>query len=139
MLETEHGAETEVGIVLGVDTHLDVHVAAALDLLGRRLDAVSVSADARGYEALVGWAEELGPVVCAGVEGTSSYGAGLVRYLNRVGMKVVEVERPKPRHLRRNNKSDPKDAEAAARAVLGRPVVHARPAALGFRRFGRQE
>jgi transposase len=31
---------------------------------------------------------------------------------------VVEVERPKRRHLPRRGKSDPKDAEAAARAVL---------------------
>jgi transposase len=30
----------------------------------------------------------------------------------------MEVERPKRRHLRRNGKSDPIDAEAAARAVL---------------------
>jgi transposase len=109
---------TEAGIVLGVDTHLDVHVAVALDCLGRRLNAISVPADARGYEALVVWAEEFGPIRCAGVEGTSSYGAGLARYLSRVGIEVAEVERPKRRHLRRNGKSDPKDAEAAARVVL---------------------
>jgi transposase len=30
----------------------------------------------------------------------------------------MEVERPKRRHLRRKGKSDPIDAEAAARAVL---------------------
>jgi transposase len=30
----------------------------------------------------------------------------------------MEVERPKRRHLRRDGKSDPIDAEAAARAVL---------------------
>ena len=123
MLRTPQEAETEVGIVLGVDTHLDAHVAVALDRLGRRLDAVSVPADARGYRALVGWAEGLGPVACAGVEGTSSYGAGLARHLSRAGIKVLEVERPKRRHLRRNGKSDPKDAEAAARAVLAGDVA----------------
>ena len=59
-----------------MDAHLDVHVAVAPDRLGRRLDAVSVPADARGYGALVRrWAEGLGPVACAGVEGTSSCGA----------------------------------------------------------------
>ncbi len=79
---------------------------------------MSVPADARGYRSLVEWAEELGPVVCAGVEGTSSYGAGLAHYLSRAGIEVLEVERPKRRHLRRNGKSDPKDAEAAARTVL---------------------
>jgi len=29
--------ETEVAVVLGVDTHLDFHVAVAVDHLGRRL------------------------------------------------------------------------------------------------------
>jgi transposase len=52
------------------------------------------------------------------VEGTSSYGTGLARYLTSVGVAVAEAERPKRRHLRRNGKSDPLDAEAAARAVL---------------------
>lgn len=121
MPNSSQEAEIEVGIVLGVDTHLDVHVAVALDQLGRRLDAISIPTDARGYGTLLGWAKRLGFVVCAGVEGTSSYGAGLARYLSRAGIKVLEVERPKRRHQRnsrRNGKSDPLDAEAAARAVL---------------------
>ena len=48
----------------------------------------------------------------------SSYGAGLARYLTAAGVAVAEVERPKLRHRRRNGKSDPIDAETAARAVL---------------------
>ncbi len=75
----------------------------------------------KGYESLLAWAEGFGPVRCAGVEGTSSYGAGLARYLRAVGIEVREVERPKRRHQRssrRNGKSDLIDAEAAARAVL---------------------
>ena len=37
----------------------------------------------------------------------------------RIGpLPVAEAERPKRRHLRRNGKSDPLDAEAATRAVL---------------------
>jgi hypothetical protein len=40
-----------------------------------------------------------------------------------VGIRVVEVERPKRRHLKRNGKSDPKDAETAARAVLAGEVA----------------
>lgn len=55
---------------------------------------------------------------CAGIEGTSSYGAGLSRHLKAAGVSAVEVERPKRQHLRRKGKSDPIDAEAAARAVL---------------------
>ena len=106
------------GVVLGVDTHLDLHVAVALDQLGRRLGELTVPTTTKGYERLLRWAESFGGVLCAGIEGTSSYGAGLARYLKLAGVSVVEVERPKRRHLRRKGKSDPIDAEAAARAVL---------------------
>jgi transposase len=113
--------ETEVGVVLGVDTHLDSHVAVAVDHLGRRLGESSVPTTLKGYERLLCWAEGFGPVRCAGVEGTSSYGAGLARHLRSRGIEVLEVERPKRqrRSSRRHvEKSDPSDAEAAARAVL---------------------
>src|SRR5215210_4110991 len=109
-------AATEV--ILGVDTHLDVHVAVALDRLGRRLGELSVPTTAKGYESLVRWAEGFGTVRCAGVEGTSSYGAGITRYLRTAAILVTEVERPKRRHLHRSSKSDSRDAESAARAVL---------------------
>src|SRR5215211_7881647 len=105
-------------VILGVDTHLDLHVAVALDQLGRRLGQTSVPTSTRGYARLLRWAGGFGIVGCVGIEGTSSYGAGLARYLHSAQIPVVEVERPKRRHLRRNGKSDPIDAEAAARAVL---------------------
>ena len=110
-------------VVLGVDTHLDLNVAVALDQLGRRLGELRVPTTTRGCERLLCWAEGFGPVGCAGVEGTSSYGAGLARHLKAAGVSVVEVERPKRRHLRRKGKSDPIDAEAAARAVLAGKAV----------------
>jgi hypothetical protein len=109
-------AATEV--VLGVDTHLDVHVVVALDHLGRRLGELTVPTTAKGYESLVCWAEGFGTVRCAGVEGTSSYGAGIARHLKTAAIPVTEVERPRRRHLHRNSKSDSRDAERAARAVL---------------------
>ena len=64
----------------------------------------------KGYQRLLRWAEGFGSVRCAGVEGTSSYGAGLARHLRAKGIEVLEVERPK--HRRRSsrsnvNKSDP--------------------------------
>jgi transposase len=113
--------DTEVETILGVDTHLDFHVAVALDHLGRRLGESSVPTTVKGYERLLRWAEGFGPVRCAGVEGTSSYGAGLARHLRARGIEVLEVERPERR--RRGSrcnleKNDPSDAEAAARAVL---------------------
>jgi len=115
-------SSTGVEVILGVDTHLDFHVAVALDHLGRRLGDSSVPTTPKGYERLLRWAEGFGPLRCAGVEGTSSYGAGLARHLRARGIEVLEVERPK--HRRRSSrgnlqkKSDPSDAEAAARAVL---------------------
>ena len=122
---TTIGAErpdtTEVAVILGVDTHLDFHVAVVLDHLGRRLGQASVPTTAKGYERLLCWAEDFGPLRCAGVEGTSSYGAGLTRHLRARGIEVLEVERPKHRRpsSRRNlEKSDPSDAERGARAVL---------------------
>jgi transposase len=110
--------EVVVEVVLGVDTHLEAHVAVALDGLGRHLGELALPTTKKGYESLVSWAEGFGPVRCAGVEGTSSYGAGLARHLKSVGIGVFEIERPKRRHLRRKGKSDSRDAEAAARAVL---------------------
>jgi transposase len=84
-----------------------------------------VPTTAKGYERLLRWAEAFGPVRCAGIEGTSSYGAGLARHLRAKGIEVLEVERPRRqrRRSRRNlQKTDPSDAEAdaeaAARAVL---------------------
>lgn len=117
---TDGGSPASVAeeVVLGVDTHLDLHVAVALDQLGRRLGVTAVPTTTKGYESLVSWAEGLGSVRRAGVEGTGSYGAGLSRHLRTAGIAVTEVERPKRRHLRRNGKSDSRDAELAARAVL---------------------
>jgi hypothetical protein len=78
----------------GVDTHLDVHVAAALDGVGGLLGVKVFPADAKGYRALLGWLQGFGEVVLVGVEGTGSYGAGLTRHLHASGVQVVEVDRP---------------------------------------------
>ena len=112
--------EPKLEVILGVDTHLDVHVAVAIDHLGRRLGELSVPTTAKGYKRLLCWVEGFGLVRCAGIEGTSSYGAGLARHLKAQGIEVLEVERPKRRQRSspRNAKSDPLDAESAARAVL---------------------
>jgi transposase len=111
-----------VEVVLGVDTHLDFHVAVVLDQLGRKLGALTVPTTERGYESLLEWARRLGPVGRAGLEGTGCYGAGLARYLRTQGVQVLEVERPR-RRSRHKGKSDPIDAEAAARAVLADEVA----------------
>ncbi len=68
--------EAPPGITGGVDTHLDTHVAAALDPLGRLVGTESFDADAAGYKALLAWLERFGQVDKVGVEGTGSYGVG---------------------------------------------------------------
>ena len=105
-------------ITAGVDTHLDVHVAAALDAIGGLLGVESFPANAVGYRRLLGWLQSFGPVVLVGVEGTGSYGAGLTRHLHDKGVRVVEVDRPNRQERRRAGKSDPLDAIEAARAAL---------------------
>jgi transposase len=108
----------EVRVTLGVDTHADVHVGVALDHLGRRLGTHTIPTTPAGYAALVAWAGSFGTLERIGLEGTGSYGAGLARWLRERGLTVVEVERPNRQTRRRRGKSDPIDAEAAARAVL---------------------
>src|SRR5262252_6877917 len=102
----------------GVDTHADVHVAAALDSIGGLLGVAEFPATPAGYAQLLGWLGGFGTVCLAGVEGTGSYGAGLARYLAGAGVRVVEVDRSDRQDRRRAGKSDPLDAVSAARAAL---------------------
>jgi len=105
-------------IVGGVDTHLDVHVAAALDPIGGVLGVEAFTATPHGYRALLEWMGAFGSVAKVGVEGTGAYGAGLSRFLARAGVEVIEVDRPNRQMRRLTGKSDPADALEAARAVL---------------------
>jgi transposase len=104
-------------VTLGVDTHADTHVAAALDHAGRLLGTRTIPTTPAGYGALLAWASTLGAVDRVGVEGTGSYGAGLTRWLRSHGQVVVEVDRPDRAARRRQGKADTLDAHAAARAV----------------------
>jgi transposase len=106
------------GLVVSVDTHKDVHVAVVLDGLGRRLAVRSFPATDAGNVQLAGWLTGLGAVADAGVEGTGSYGYRLARLLADRGLRVWEVNCPDRSRRRRRGKSDPVDAENAARAVL---------------------
>src|SRR3954451_25127609 len=102
----------------GVDTHSQVHVAAVVDGVGGVLGVQSFPVDPAGYAALVDWMCAFGDIGVVGVEGTGSYGAGLARHLARVGLAVVEVDRPNRQERARAGKSDPLDAIEAARAAL---------------------
>src|ERR1017187_7205843 len=106
------------GLVVGVDTHMDVHVAAVLDRLGRRLGVRSFAAADSGNAQMTRGLDSLGTVPDAGVEGTGSYGYRLARALTRHGIQVREINCPDRSRRRRRGKRDPVDAENAARAVL---------------------
>lgn len=102
----------------GVDTHADVHVAAAIDPVGRELGHASFATTAKGSRALLDWFDTHGTVTIIGIEGTGAYGAGLTRAATASGVTVVEVDRPDRKSRRCEGKSDPIDAYAAARAAL---------------------
>lgn len=112
-------AHVDAGITVGVDTHGEIHVAAAFTSdLGRPLGHLEIPTTPMGYRHLLQWARGLGTPVQFGVEGTGSFGAGLSRFLRAEGCMVIEVNRPNRQTRRSRGKSDPIDAEAAARAVL---------------------
>jgi transposase len=107
------------GVTVGVDTHGDAHVAAAFTSdLGRPLGHLEIATTPAGYRRLLEWARSLGSEPRFGVEGTGSYGAGLARFLLAADCMVIEVNRPNRQTRYARGKSDPVDAEAAARAVL---------------------
>ena len=81
------------GIVVGVDTHSDIHVAVALDGLGRRLGELAVH-DPGGLAAARAMGRWPRTITAFGVEGTGSWGANLTRYLRAQGQDVIEVNRP---------------------------------------------
>jgi transposase len=101
----------------GVDTHADVHVAAALDPIGGLLGVAEFPVTPAGYDRLLGWLGGFGTVCLVGIEGTGSYGAGLARHITAAGIRVVEVDRSDRQDRRRQGKSDPLDAVSAARAA----------------------
>ncbi|MDN0076325.1 IS110 family transposase [Crenobacter sp. SG2303] len=105
-------------VILGVDTHLDAHVGAVISETGKLLGTLSVTANTAGYLKLLAWAHSFGHLRRAGVEGTGTYGAGLARVLRDHEIEVLEVNRPDRAARRSRGKSDPTDAENAARAVL---------------------
>jgi transposase len=108
-----------VEVILGVDTHRDTHAVVLVDLLGRVVASETFATSKRGIRALITWAKQRGLIRRAGVEGTGSYGASLARALRLEGIEVIEVTRVARIGRRHLGKNDTRDAEAAARSVLG--------------------
>jgi transposase len=111
--------DTSRPVTGGVDTHLDVNVAAVLDGIGGLLGVESFATTVKGNRQLLTWMAGFGPLARVGVEGTGSYGAPLARLLRQAGVEVVEVDRPNRQERRRKGKTDTVDAIEAARAAQG--------------------
>jgi transposase len=110
-------------VIGGVDTHKHVHHAAVLSGNGELLGVREFGSDAAGQQELVSWMRAHGSLRSVGIEGTGFYGAGLARFLVAEGETVFEVNRPNRSARRADGKSDPLDAEQAARAVLARTAT----------------
>lgn len=111
-----------VEVVIGVDTHVDTHSAAAVAAgTGAVLGEITVPASPVGYRSLVEFADRHSALRAWAVEGTGGHGAGLARHLARAVELVVELDRPQRPARRHGAKSDPLDAVRAAREALSRP------------------
>lgn len=120
-----------IPVTVGVDTHLDTHLAAVIDQTGRLCGTQAFSASTRGYVALVTWAEGFGPVERVGWKPPALRGRP-GSLCPRLWLAVVEVARPERSPRRRRGTSDPIDAQAAARATLaGVATVTPRPVRSG--------
>jgi transposase len=109
---------TVIEVAGGVDTHLDTHTGAVIDVVGRVLGTRQFPATPAGYIALLTWMRGFGRLQRVGVEGTGAYGAGLTRRLRAEQVEVIEVDRPNRKTRRSQGKSDPLDAIAAAKTAL---------------------
>ncbi|MGW1729384.1 IS110 family transposase [Streptomyces sp. NPDC002306] len=105
-------------VILGVDTHKDIHVAAVITTLGTSLAHQEFPATAAGYRQLLSWGRSFGTLRRAGVECTGSFGTALTRLLRREDVDVIEINQPDRATRRKRGKTDAIDADAAARAVL---------------------
>uniref|UniRef100_UPI00292F0F51 IS110 family transposase n=1 Tax=Clavibacter michiganensis TaxID=28447 RepID=UPI00292F0F51 len=81
-------------VVIGVDTHKHIHVAAVMDSIGGVLATLTISTDTAGVRQLLEWAVGFGKIIVFGVEGTGGYGAGLTSFVRRHGPKGIVVLRP---------------------------------------------
>lgn len=106
---------------IGIDTHKASLVACAIDALGAPLAERTFRNDPAGHAEVLAWARRVAPAAVVGVEGSSTFGAALARFLVGAGVGVREV----PPHLtrrgrtgsRRPGKSDPGDALVIARVT----------------------
>ena len=113
------GQERSPGrIVGGVDTHKDLHVAAVVDELDRVLASQCFATTRHGYKQMLAWMRGFGSLQRVGIEATGTYGAGLLRYMQKAGIEVLEVTTPDKQDRRKRGKNDDLDAQNAAHAAF---------------------
>lgn len=105
-------------VIGGVDTHKDLHVAAVVDEHDRIAASQSFATTRQGYKQMLAWMRSFGLVRRVGVEATGTYGAGLLRYLQKAGVEVLEVTTPDKADRRKRGKNDDLDAQNAAHAAF---------------------
>jgi transposase len=106
------------GVVGGVDTHKDLHMAAVVDEYDRVLGSECFATTRHGYRQMLIWMRSFGELLRVGVECTGTYGAGLLRYLQHAEVTVLEVTAPDRSVRRKRGKDDTLDAENAAHAAF---------------------
>lgn len=108
-------------LVIGIDPHSRVHVAAAVDHHGRCIDRHESGAAPEQLRELVEWVEQTGADIIA-LEGAKGYGLPLARLLVAAGHTVVDVSSnltaDERKRSRRPGKDDEGDAVAIARIAL---------------------
>lgn len=122
--------------VVGVDTHARTHTLAVLHAPSGSLVAMAeFPTTPAGLRRAIAWTQRRAPgPTLAAVEGTSSYGASIAVAFAAHEITVAEVRPPTRAARAVHGKSDPIDAEAAARSVLGKDLASvATPRATGLR------
>ena len=108
-------------IVVGIDTHKDVHAACAVDDVGRALEHLCFANTPQGHAELAGWVQHHEAALVA-MEGSGNYGRPAAAHLSGAGAAVVEVPPHMTAAARRRQRTgsgtDPGDALAIARVGL---------------------
>lgn len=107
--------------VTGIDTHSRTHTYVVINTTtGAKIGCETFPVTKPGMNRAIAWIRRnTSGETLASLEGTNSYGSFIRRALIVEGVRVVEVKPPRKKARHGVGKSDPIDAFAAARSVLG--------------------
>jgi hypothetical protein len=75
-----------VKIIIGVDTHKDIHAAVAINEIGARLGTLTIPVRPKGYRDLEIWARAFGVIHAFGIEVAAITWSGSSRFCRRRGI-----------------------------------------------------